>query len=686
MPLHAATVLLSALLLFEVQPLIGRALLPWFGGTSSVWTTCMLFFQVLLLGGYALADAIARRASPRAQGRLHLLLLGAGVLSLAAQALRWGGPLLPGPSLRPLDSSAPTLRLLAILLVTVGLPYLGLAATGPLVQFFFARRHAGRSPYRLYALSNAGSLLALLGHPLLLERLLPVRIQAAAWSAGFVLLTLLAIGIAQQGSTAEPALPAPVPLAPARARLTWVALAFFPSLLLLAVTNQICQEVAVTPLLWVVPLALYLVSFIVCFESERLRSAGFWHVAFAACTCSALVTLHRGEDAPAPVQIAVFLSLLFSGAMACHGELAARRPQGGAVTSYTLAISLGGAAGGLCAALAPLVFRGYWELHLAVFGAFALLLALSRETLDAPTWKEIRLPAACALALLGIALLHQASTAVEDSIGASRSFYGVVNVIEEHRDDPRRHTRSLLHGQILHGLQLVGAARRREPTAYFGRESGLGLALTRHPRRLAGEPLRVGVLGLGVGTAAAYGEEGDRFTFYELNPDVARLASGAAAPFTFLADSPATSEIVLGDGRLSLERELLQGTPRRFDVLALDAFSSDSVPVHLLTREAFAVYAAHLEGDGILAVNVSNRFVDLRPVVQRQAEELGLSVALVVGHGNGRTTFDGTFMLLTRSRAFLEDAQVARATVRTARIRRIPLWTDGWDDLLDLVW
>ena len=760
---------LGAFLLFEVQLLLGKHLLPWYGGTPAVWTTCMVFFQIALLAGYAYAHALAGRARPRTQRDVHVVLLGAGVAALAAQVLAWGVPLLAGAGWKPSGSGHPATHLTAFLLVAVGAPFLVLAATSPLLQAWSARARPDGSPYRLYALSNLGALLGLLAYPLVVERVLTLRTQAWLWALLFVLYAgCCGVAALAQARAVAPmpqsAAPTLLPLAPKPGPASvalWIALPCASTVMLLAATNQMCQEVAVVPLLWVLPLALYLLSFVLCFERERWYRRAVFQPLFALAAALACLLLYPGADGPVPYQSGGYSLVLFACCMVCHGELARAKPAPRHLTAYFLLLATGGALGGvLVGVVAPHVFHGFWELHagLAACGVLAVLAmlrdrdswlgrgrvwpavsALVASTLGAAyllrrastggsggflTSPLVRFAAAAAVALaalawlerrrgrmrrgggrpiLGVACLALALSLLSVVLRAhiravearaetmERDFFGVVSVEVGAEEGGLGDALYLRHGRVVHGFQLEAPALRALPTSYFAEGSGISLALRFHPRRSVAPVgqggLRVGVVGLGIGTLAAYGRSGDSFRFYEISPAVIGLASGPASLFSYLADSPARVEVVPGDGRISLERELSSRPPWRFDVLVMDAFSSGAVPLHLLTREAFATYLGRLDPeDGILAVNISNHNVDLRGVVGRLGAEFGLGAVLVeASRSADGVRWPSLWVLLTRNRAFLQLPEVAAVARPLQPDRTAPLWTDNHSSLLDVL-
>ncbi|MCK6447224.1 MAG: fused MFS/spermidine synthase [Planctomycetes bacterium] len=673
------SVFLGAFLLFQVQPLVAKSILPWFGGAPAVWTTCMLFFQALLLGGYAYAHASTTKLTPRTQAVVQLALL-----ALAAATL----PILPSDASRPTGDEAPVPAILRVLASSIGLPYFALAGSGPLLQAWFARSRRGASPYRLYALSNAGSLLGLVGYPFAIEPWLSTRTQAWLWSAsfvGFALLSALAVRAAWSTFGAPTATNTSLGAAPAspkptwRQRASWTGLAATASALLLAVTNQMCQEVAVVPLLWVVPLALYLVTFVLCFESERWYSRS-WNLPVLILSLTVLTQAAAlGAKVGIWYGVPIYSLGLFVICMFCHGELAARRPGPEHLTGFYLTLALGGVLGGLFVALlAPLVFDGFDELYVVLFVVGLLALAFVWEpravrVAKRRTWHPA-LPALVAVVLI-IGALFTMRMLVRSQPGSSetRNFFGILRVQDLPTPDGSGAMRYLTHGGTRHGQQYQDDARRREPTTYYGSSSGIGVLLG---ELASAPPLRVGLVGLGAGVIAAFGRPGDVYRYYEINPAVITIAK---RDFTFLADSRATIEMVEGDARLALERE----RDRRFDVLVLDAFSSDAIPLHLLTVEAFELFLARLEPDGVLALHLTSRHLDLGPVVAGIAGELGLAtIEITTPEDDSRALLDARWILVARSSAALERPRVAAAGRPLELAGKSPLvFTDDYSNL-----
>jgi SAM-dependent methyltransferase len=670
MLLHAATIFLSAFLLFLVQPVLAKQILPWFGGAAVVWTTCMVFFQLVLLLGYAYSHWITTHVRSPRQNGVHLALLAASLAFL---------PILPAESWKPLGDENPVVRILLLLFATIGLPYFLLSTTSPLIQAWFAREFPGSSPYRLFALSNLASMLALLGYPFLFEPWLASPQQSWAWSGGYALFVALCAALAWRSRELPPlerAAPTPQeaaePRPSARSIVVWLSLASMGSVTLLAVSNHLTQNVSSIPLLWVIPLAIYLLTFILCFEGTRWyrRDAYLGFLVWILCVMAWFLADKRLQFELA-WQVGVFAAGLYIVCMFCHGELARLRPGPHHLTLFYLVVSLGGVVGGaLVGIVAPLTLPGYLELEVALVVLALLALYLN---LDRP--KPIVAMFAFVGAFTTAALAWRVDHLTEDTVLIERNFYGVLRVKEVlARDtDPQTRYRSLVHGAILHGEQWMAEKYRRAATTYYKTSSGIGKAILAHE----GKAIKVGVIGLGTGTLATYGDADDTYRFYDINPAVPRIAR---EQFSYLADSPARIEVVLGDARLSLEREPFQG----FDVLAVDAFSGDSIPVHLITLEAVGTYLRHMKPTGVIAFHVSNRFLDLKPVLLAIAERHGLEYAFVHETGDdGSTTSD--WVLLTRHKPLILRPEIVEATEPVAPQPGWRLWTDAYNNLIQ-VW
>jgi spermidine synthase len=835
----ALTIFVSAFLLFQVQPMVSKMILPWFGGSPAVWSTCMLFFQIILLAGYGYAHVTSTWLSPRKQVILHGVLLLLAIISL---------PITPGDAWRPEDGKYPSLRILLVLTMSVGLPYFLVSSTGPLVQAWYARVYAGSSPYRLYALSNVGSLGALVSYPFFFEPKFTLPQQDAGWSWGFGLFALLngimaaylwkftdaahAEPVVEETPTATNNAKAVVPVETSfYTKVIWVFLPALASVALLAITNHLSQDVAAVPFLWVLPLSLYLITFILCFDSDRWYQR--WLFAPAAmlsvlwfCFLGMIPTLdtlceklnrritethaeqqkeldvaafpdaateleapkkwpipsetldqgmnyladkvnflskqiikrellpkfeYDGLSHDPTYQGIFYLTFLFLGCMVCHGELARLKPSGRGLTEYYLMISAGGALGGVFVALiCPRIFTWYMELPLSLAGVFlvggvtiALLVgsqlnvsrllrfslaaaglsavgAISGNSLgqSLSQWTHLEWLAWCVplllaaigsllawaivattqkewqvfcgglgglfilAALFGVVINGTVKKTDASQLAAERSFYGALQVKNDSVLSPTY--RWLTHGRISHGYQLLDEDKKNTPNSYYAPHSGIGVAIQQHPR--AGK-LRVGVVGLGTGTIAAYGQAGETYRFYEIDELVIRFSDQY---FTYRQDTPAKTEVILGDARIQMERE----SPQQYDVIAVDAFSGDAIPVHLLTREAMEVYRKHLQPDGILAVHISNRYLDLLPVVRGMAEQAHMQLGRVdySPTDEERTDYKMTeseWVLVSNNTEFWSREEV-RSSLEPADDQdpehppRTILWTDDYSNLFEI--
>lgn len=766
--------LLSAFLLFQVQPVISKFILPWFGGSPGVWTTCMVFFQIVLFAGYTYAHVLTK-FSPRTQAIVHSGLILAALLVL---------PIAPGDGWKPAGDEDPAERILWLLLGTVGLPYFILSSTSPLAQVWFTRAVPGGTPWRLYALSNIGSLVALLSYPFFFEPRLEVTAQTWLWSGAFVVFALLSATMAwkvsgeKTGGVRRLADPVQEIAEPATSpkwwhRILWVSLPALASVMLLATTNHVCQDVAVVPFMWVVPLSLYLLTFIICFEHERWYVRPLWALLALVVIFLTAGEKHFGSSVDLMpnymAEISWCFGAMFLACMVCHGELARLKPVPARLTEFYLLMSAGGAIGGMLVSLvAPRVFATFMEwplglaLSLVVAGAalirgiwkisFPWLLiltgALGLLTLGADRWvyhvyqndslvlrivglvgnhlhvtvdkvEWLKWPTheagwewaawwLAVVALVGYAVfwsvrlvksrgqnvfhlltetvilagllpallfLLMKTLKVDPRLERVRNFYGTVFIDEDYDTGLDTQYRTLTHGGIVHGMQNLSDLYRQEPVTYYGRETGIGKALG----RLKTIPnAKVGVVGLGAGTVGCYAQAGHEFRFYEINPDVVRLAR---KHFTYLSDAEARGarvETIIGDARLMLERE----PDQLFDVLLLDAFSGDAIPMHLLTREAFEIYHRHMKPDGIIAVHVTNSYLILAPVVEKQAAAMGWSTTRIITEESGDN--DATdYVLVTQNRAFLNDTP-ADEPENEPKLD-VPLWTDRYHNLFQIL-
>jgi hypothetical protein len=708
------TVFLSAFLLFQVQPLISKFILPWFGGTPAVWTTAMLFFQGVLFGGYSYAH-LTTRLTLRQQTLIHLGLLCASAL------LAWF--ILPGKALQPSGQENPVLRILWLLSLSVGLPYFTLATTGPLIQAWFARVYPHRSPYRLYSLSNVGSFLALLSFPYLFEPLFELPQLGHFWTAGFWLFALACgltairmLGLSNQSG----ALPERTVAVDSRdesvgvwQRMGWIGLPALASLALVAVTDHVSHNVAPEPRLWIATLSLYLLTFIITFDHERWYRRGL----VAAATLAAIVLLTAQSDLEtwlgSDFSFGVtelrwsHLTVMFLICFLCHGELVRLKPKSYRhLTEFYLCMSFGGACGSLFVTLIAVnFFDEYYEWPLCLLLGTLLSTGVFMAALDhrlagfRTDRRHGLLTAIAGLAACACVFTfedpfgwrgYRSSEYQRSELYASRNFYGTVTIIDRrHTQDPKENYRTFFSGTIVHGQQFTDPSRLSWPTSYYGADSGVGRTLRYAQSQQPA--MRVALVGLGAGTLASYGRAGDQYDFYEINPEVVHIANEF---FTYLPACAAKTNIILGDARLKLAAA---ADDVRYDMIVLDAFSGDSVPVHLLTREAFAVYEKHLKPDGLLVVHITNAYLNLYPIVKRQAEELGLGMHYHYSPADSDRLINATkYVTLTRNADYLsavsgdrperyehEDPPVNEAELGIANP---PLWTDHYSSLSTIQW
>lgn len=707
MLLFVVAIFLSAFLLFQVQPIIARYILPWYGGSPAVWTTCMLFFQFGLLAGYSYAHALVTlfRSRPKLQFFIHLAVVAIALIFL---------PITPADELKPTGGSETSdlwgiVRLLAL---TVGLPYVAISASGPLLQHWFAGAHRGVSPYRLYAVSNLGSLLGLLSYPFVFERMLGLKHQTWWWSGGFVVYGVLALACAWRfwrggmvdraeedgmADGADTAAEGP-PVAPTMgSRLLWVVFAACGSAGMLAITNQMCQDVAVVPFLWVLPLALYLTSFIICFDQPRWYSRMVWIPVVVVGVGLMVWLLNRQHDVNAGEwhigwQIGIFLLAMFGICMVSHGEMVRRKPHSHYLTGFYLLVSVGGACGGLFVSLvAPKIFDNYWELHfLLIFLTLLVGILIAVEAFKKyrnKIWGGVALIATVqALVVLCLGLkLHYEETK-SGVIATQRSFHGVIQVVEgdEGTED---HFRTMFHGRINHGDQYLDPIHKGIPSTYYSEYSGVGALMQSLPQRQEGSraPVKLGVIGLGSGSLAVHTEPGDEIVFYEINPSVYDLAQNY---FTYLSDSEGDTSVVLGDARTMMEVELRDGQPREYDVLFVDAFSGDSIPIHLVTEEAFEIYFQHIKEDGCLVCHITNLHIDLSDPIRQLAEKFGRE-AMLVTHDpdyDQYMLYFSEWVIVTKNKQIISELHAYDWVNPWLRDEPDPIhWTDDYSNLIDVI-
>jgi hypothetical protein len=682
MPIFAWTIFLSAFLLFMVQPLIARQILPWFGGAPAVWNSCMIFFQTLLLAGYAYSEWSTRKLSPRQQAFLHSALL---IVSLAFL------PIVASTEWKPVAGSDPVWRILLLLSATIGLPYFLLASTGPLIQSCFVRCQGGDGVYRLFALSNFGSLLALLAFPLSIESLLNTYRQALAWSlvyGVFVVLCGASVMLAASPQAIHRVSPE-VDQSSARpslgAQALWLTLSALGTVMLMSVTNHITQNIASIPLLWLAPLTLYLCSFIVSFEGRYQRWQFLWPLLLVL---PAMAWGLQAENGILSIEIAIplYCAGLFVACTFFHGELAAKKPAPEHLARFYLMVSVGGALGGiLVGVVAPRVFSAYYELPIALIAGGLVTIFLLYESVKNPDGTPANTPSLHRSVMVIAALYATVTTGwyfyqyETDYLGRStlrmeRNFFGALRVQDNKAEGER--VRNFIHGVILHGQQSLNPEHRHTPTTYFTQTSGIGRTF----KGFAGTtPLRVGVIGLGAGTLASYGRRNDVMRFYEINPQVIDVAH---KQFSFLADSAAATEVVLGDARLSMARESAQ----QYDILVVDAFSSDSIPIHLITLEAIDVFLKHIKPDGVIAFHVTNRYLDLKSVLALLAQARGLTAVSIYDDGTSSPlAYSSSWVVLAKNPAVLKKISLEGAPEKIDIPEGLKVWTDDFSNVFEVL-
>ena len=677
--LFPITIFLSAFLLFLVQPLMGRYILPWFGGTPAVWSVCMLFFQCVLLAGYAYAHWVGSLKSTKKQVTIHVGLLAASLLLL---------PVAPSIAWKPAGGENPELRILLLLLVSIGGPYFLLSSTTPLLQRWFTMRSSGAG-WRLYALSNLGSFLALFSYPFVLEPFLKLQVQSWVWTSGYVGFVVVcgftAWGVRSQesGVRSQNEVASQLDVKPPSAWdvIFWLGLAATASTLLLATTNMITQDIAVAPFLWILPLSVYLLSFILTFESDRWYRRMLFAILVGILAPVSAATASAGfVFIPLWAEAGVYLVGLFAVCMLCHGELALSRPSAKYLTMFYLIVSAGGVLGGVFVALiAPNLFRQFVEYPMALMAACVLgLIGWFRSGAWGAWVKEnfaVRIPMMAmlfgSLGALALAILPNVGKTADDIV---RNFFGILWVVE--RIDQAGDYRQLTHGRIKHGSQYASQPLHSQPTSYFGPHGGVGVVMKALQQEKPA--IDVGIVGLGAGTMAAWGRPGDTIHFYEINPDD---ESVARKWFSYLGDSKAKVDVALGDARIVLEREIAAGRKNDFDILVVDAFSSDAIPVHLLTEQCADLYKQRLKPGGLLMMHISNRSLNLEPVVRGVAGHLGWRAYNFLSSGYAAGGEDGSkWILITGDDDFTKRTELQKLVSGWTAAQPL-LWTDDFSSL-----
>ena len=697
--------------MFQVQPLLGKYILPWFGNTPSVWTTCLLFFQVMLLGGYSYAHLISNRLKLRPQIILHAVLLVSALIFL---------PIIPEANLKPNPGADPAKGILLVLGMTIAVPYILLASTSPLLQRWYSLDGSVTSTWRLYAVSNIGSLFALVSYPFLIEPYFKLNDQLMFWSGAFaayvVLLFVISIRRFQlspeqkmcDSESSKASDESQVKPLTALEALIWLLLSGFASALLVATTNRIGQDVPAIPFLFILPLCLYLITFIIAFDGPRWYFRPLFYTLLPLGIGCAWYEIRGNVDLSLVTRVSLYSFALFTCCMCCHGELARLKPSTRHLTLFYLLISVGGALGGAYSALlAPQVFQSFTEYPIALIGCFAVvmfvvcrdLLGCTKEDVGkSSVWVKMTMGYS-AVVMIGLTalLVNQVRTDKKGLLIKSRNFYGVVQIMESNVGKSRTHKYKMYHGNIHHGFQYLHLDKRTWKTSYYGEDSGIDIANRYHPRRRdSNEPFRIGVIGLGTGTLCVWANDpdyklsrGDRpsdaIHFYEIDPQVVGFAESY---FSYLKDARNRGvdvELSLGDARLVMEKQLGEGEPQAFDLLVVDAFSGDSIPMHLLTKECFEIYQKHLKYNGIVAFHVSSRYLNLRPVIQALANQFDYELLYIRNKKDDRGGSSSRWALLTKNPNFFQHPKVIKAHREDPDVVPV-LWTDDYSSLLDVLW
>ncbi|KKR05289.1 MAG: Integral membrane protein-like protein [Parcubacteria group bacterium GW2011_GWC2_39_14] len=671
----ALLIFFSAFLLFQVQPLISKFILPWFGGSASVWLVAMLFFQVFLLLGY-LYSFIINHFKFKTQKYIHLVLILLTFLTL---------PIIPSIALKPIDSTFPVIKIIILLALTVGLPYFVLSTTGPLLQAWYARKYPQKNPYILYVLSNAGSLLALITFPFIFEPLFDSVHQAWLWSGAFV---VFGLGVGILVWSKFKSLPAAIVKSETvqkvgvRKTILWILFPALASAAFLAVTNHICLDIATIPFLWILPFCLYLITFIFTFADEIFYQKIIYFVLLICLLFISPFLVFNNEIGSFGLsfQLISYSLILFIACMVCHGELYRLRPASNLLTRYYLMIAIGGALGGLfVAVLAPLIFTAYWDLLVVLFITVLVVAGLYFNSVkEKSTAKERQFIYLASFLLIVFFSYYAYSIKLKSWVGtvaAERNFYGTLHVKESLANDEGAKRRFLLHGVTLHGEEVIKNDKTIPAISYYSEKTAVALLLQ---KIIKADSREIGVVGLGTGTLAYYGQKNDIFTFYEINQAVIDYAHKY---FSYLKDSSAQIKTVLGDARLSLEKE----PDVKFDLLVLDAFSSDAIPVHLLTEEAFELYSKKIKETGAIVVHISNRYLDLAPVIKAVADKHGFGFVLVDTPKNeANLSYRAVWLIVTKNEDILQSEEL-KPYITEKEIKKIKPWTDHFSNLFTIL-
>ncbi|MEW6991460.1 spermidine synthase [Colwelliaceae bacterium 6441] len=687
------TIFLGAFLLFQVQPLIAKVILPYFGGGSAVWTACLLFFQAFLLLGYLYAHLLAKLSCFKQQALIHGLLLLASLMLLPI-----GISAIDNTALGTTTMNTPLINILLLLSLSIGLPYFILSSTGPLVQHWFSLVNHSKEPYKLYSLSNLASLLALLSFPFAIEPFFTSGQQSFYWSAMYfvyvAMMLLLLVNLtksalmrsikiqvdAKQGQDYQhdklvthkytPWMP-----------LLWLGFSTLGVILLVSSTNAMTQNIPPVPFLWVLPLCLYLLSFIISFHSPKWYVRWYWFALFILTAFIALFMFFIGSQFDITSQVVIYSSILFSACMLCHGELARLKPEVSRLTFFYLTLAFGGFLGSvLVAFVAQKLFNQFLEFPLAIVSLFALFscaIFVEYQRLEKLSVISFSLAIICSVILWQLNLLY-----VKTDVFSERNFYGILSVKDV--DINGKKERRLIDGTTSHGTQSLTSELAHIPMSYYRENTGVAIAIEQvsQLKLLEQQSLTVGFIGLGAGTLAAYGKKGDQYRFYELNPAVVDAAKNY---FSYLNNSLADVDIILGDGRVSLAKELKANAKGEFDVLVIDAFSGDSIPQHLLTVEAMNLYWQHLSENGVIAIHISNTHLNLLPLMRGLATETNKALRYFKTKAESENGHDTQWVWLTNNQALLNNPQTKIYQTGLSNNKKTVVWTDDFSHLLSVL-
>lgn len=702
------TIFLSAFLLFQIQPVISKYLLPFFGGGHSVWIVALLFFQTILLLGYFYSYLLTNlNLKTQIKFQLSLLFIGLSLVAYLGQV--WNSPVTPSIESSNLQLSFPALALLTTLLLSVGLPFFILSSTSILIQRWFNQLYPKINPYPLYALSNLGSLLGILTYPFLTEPLLTLTQQGNWWSVGFVMYILIFSSFILRIRKLSESKPLNkinfaqtdrlITQSP-KTTLLWLGLPFLSSLILLSTTSKITQSIAPVPFLWLLPLSLYLFSYILSFSSEIFYKRNIYIILLIISIIALVESI--GTNLLVWEELLVYSFYLFSCFMFCHGEVYRQRPKPEHLAIFYLFTSLGGVLGSLFVSLiAPIIFPDYWEFYIgmALVATFSLMVFLAAKD----SWLNKILPIATyrakihsyvfaiiVISVVSVVLTLLAKQSDYLEYKSSRNFYSTLHV---YIPKPTKEQKFLTNGQILHGSQYLDPKISNLPTSYYNPRSAMALAILYHPKRMAGQNLDIGVIGLGAGTIASYGQTGDRIDFYDINPQVIEIAKN---DFTYLSQSKAKIQTILGDGRLSLDKQ-----DQQYDILILDAFSDDAIPVHLLTKQAMAVYTSKLKDqNGVIAIHISNTYLDLSPVVVNLANDQKLKYLILNSEYRVDSAQPSNWAILTPNQDLINSIHYTAEDINSTNLKnpiftvinpkpttlnKVGLWTDDYSNLFHIL-